>query len=67
MMHDIISDILVSGRVPRSLKARTIEEAIAEFRDPRQNVMSLQEWLEMPAMMGGVERMGGVAWTPPVR
>jgi hypothetical protein len=67
MMHDIISDILISDRVPRNLKAKAIEAALAEFRDATRNTMSIQEWLEMPAMMGGVDRMGGVAWTPPVR
>jgi hypothetical protein len=65
MMHDIISDILVSDRVPRDRKAETIELALAEFRDGTRNTMSLRDWLNMAQMMGGVERMGGVAWTPP--
>jgi hypothetical protein len=65
MMHDIISDILLSERVPRAIKGKTIEAALAEFRDGSKDVMSMKEWLEMPEMMGGVERMGGVAWIPP--
>jgi len=64
MMHDIISDILVSDRVPRALKGPTIEAALAEFRDGSKNVMSTTEWLEMARTMG-VARMGGVAWPPP--
>lgn len=67
MMHDIISDILASDRVPRALKTRTIEAALAEFRDGSKNVMSMSEWMGMPEQMGGVERIGGVAWTPPIR
>ncbi len=67
MMHDIISDILSSDRVPRRLKGKTIEAALAEFRDGSKNVVSAAEMLEMAEMMGGVARMGGVAWTPPIR
>ena len=67
MMHDIISDILLSERVPRAIKGKTIEAALAEFRDGSKNVMTMAEWLEMPDMMGGAARMGGVAWPPPVR
>jgi hypothetical protein len=67
MMHDIISDILLSDRVPRRLKATTIETALAEFRDGSKNVMSTEEWMGMAEMMGGAARMGGVAWPPPIR
>lgn len=59
MMHDIISDILVSDRVPRAAKKQVIEAAPAEFRDGSKNTMSMEKWREMAAMMGGVERMGG--------
>ena len=65
MMHDIISDILASDKVPRARKARAIEAALAEFRDGSKNTMSAAEWKEMAEMMGGVGRMGGVAWPPP--
>lgn len=67
MMHDIISDILVSDRVPRAEKGRVIEAALREFRDPSRDTMTMEEWHDMAAMMGGVERMGGVAWRPPPR
>ena len=69
MMHDIISDILASDRVPRAGKAKAIEAALAEFRDGSKDTMSAEEWREMAGMMGGVGRMGGVAWPiarPPV-
>jgi hypothetical protein len=65
MMHDIISDILASDQVPRARKAAVIAEALAEFRDGGRNTVSLEAWREMAGMMGGVGRMGGVAWTPP--
>ena len=61
IMHDIISDILVSPKVPRAEKGKAIERALDEFRDGRRNVMSLEDWRMMGEMMGGVKRMGGVA------
>jgi hypothetical protein len=67
MMHDIISDILASDRVSRDKKAREIEAALDEFRNGSRNTMSPAEAREMVEMMGGVEKMGGVAWTPPIR
>jgi hypothetical protein len=67
MMHDIISDILASEQVPRDRKAKEIEQALAEFRDGTRNTITLAEWREMGEAMGGVARMGGVAWTPPPR
>ena len=67
MMHDIISDILASDRVPRANKAREIEAALAEFRDGSRNTITIEEWRGMGEAMGGVARMGGVAWTPPPR
>jgi hypothetical protein len=67
MMHDIISDILSSERVPRNIKEKTIEAALTEFRDGSRSVMLTEEWLGMAEMMGGVARMGGVAWPPPIR
>jgi len=61
MMHDIISDILVSDRVPRGQKRAVIYEALAEFQDTTRNVMSRQEWLDMGHHMGGIDAMGGPA------
>jgi hypothetical protein len=65
MMHDIISDILASEKVPAARKAAVIAEALEEFRNGSRNTMSLQEWRGMAEMMGGVRRMGGVAWPAP--
>lgn len=47
MMHDIISDILVSPDVPRDHKRTVIYEALAEFQDPTRNVETLEGWLSM--------------------
>ncbi len=62
MMHDIISDILASPLVPRERKAAEIAAQLAEFRDGTRNVMEHEHWLMMGEMMGGVEKMGGVAY-----
>ena len=61
MMHDIISDILASDDVPRNRKRAAIYEALAEFQNPNQHVMSREEWLMMGDMMGGIDAMGGPA------
>jgi hypothetical protein len=66
MMHDIISDILASEKVAPERKGEVIAEALAEFRDGTRHTMSPAEWQGMAEMMGGVRRMGGVAWPPPV-
>lgn len=52
---------------PGRSKGKPIETFLAEFRDGSKNVMSMAEWREMPEMMGGAARMGGVAWRPPIR
>lgn len=59
MMHDVISDILASDKVPRNKKREVIYGALAEFRDTIRNVVTDREWREMGEMMGGVEAMGG--------
>jgi hypothetical protein len=59
MMHDILSDVLASDRIPREAKGAEIERQLAEFRDPSRKVMELEHWR---IMMGGVETMGGVAY-----
>jgi hypothetical protein len=61
MMHDIISDILANPAVPRGEKPALIRAQLAEFRNPRSNLMGMDHWRMMAEMMGGVERMGGVA------
>lgn len=59
MMHDIISDILLSDTVPADQKRAEIYRQLAEFRDGTRNVMSMDEWRTMGEMMGGVGGMGG--------
>lgn len=50
MMHDIISDILVTDSLSRREKSRLIGEQLAEFRDPSRNVMTMDEWWSMGEM-----------------
>ena len=61
MMHDIISDILASPKVARADKARVIDSAVDEFRNPATNIIDMEHWRMMADHMGGVEKMGGVA------
>jgi hypothetical protein len=59
-MHDVISDILASPRVPRNQKREVILGVGERYRDATSYVMSRQEWLEMADMMG-IANMGGPA------
>jgi hypothetical protein len=61
MMHDIISDVLHSPKVPRDRKLATINEALDEFQNGTRNVIEMEHWAMMAEHMGGVEKMGGVA------
>jgi hypothetical protein len=61
MLHDIISDILVSDRIPRGEKRAAIYAALREFQDDQHNTMELEHWRMMGEHMGGVEKMGGRA------
>ena len=65
MLHDIISDILVSDRVPRAGKRDAIYAALREFQDGEHNTMEMEHWWMMGDHMGGVEKMGGRAGTKP--
>jgi hypothetical protein len=60
MMHDVISDILVSREVPRSAKRQEILRTAALFRDDTAFTISYETWLGMGEMMG-VNNMGGPA------
>ena len=64
-MHDVISDILASPKVPRRQKREVILGVGARYRDSTSYVMSRQEWMAMADMMG-VANMGGpaVGFTP---
>ncbi|HLL83506.1 MAG TPA: hypothetical protein VK420_12665, partial [Longimicrobium sp.] len=59
-MHDVISDILASPRVPREKKREEILRAAAHYRDNTSFLMTMQEWRDMGTMMG-IENMGGPA------
>jgi hypothetical protein len=59
-MHDVISDILASPKVPRDRKRAEILTAAARYRDSTSFAMTRQEWSEMAQMMG-VANMGGPA------
>ncbi|HEX2779936.1 MAG TPA: hypothetical protein VHM30_10575 [Gemmatimonadaceae bacterium] len=70
-MHDVISDILLSPKVPRSGKRAAILEAARRYRDDETAVTTMDEWRAMAAEMG-VEHMGGAAMdtssaAPPVQ
>jgi hypothetical protein len=59
-MHDVISDILASPKVPKSRKRAEILTAASRYRDATSFAMARQEWAEMVEMVG-VENMGGPA------
>jgi hypothetical protein len=69
-MHDVISDILTSDRVPRRDKRNAILEAARRYRDSSSFLMPVAEWSTMGQMMG-VANMGGpvvgllVGWPTP--
>lgn len=68
MLHDVISDILVSDRVPMGGRRAAIDAALDEFQSAAANVMTEAEWHGMGEAMGGLEAMGGApvrATTPP--
>jgi hypothetical protein len=59
-MHDVISDILASPKVPHDRKRAEILLAAARYRDSTSFVVPRQEWVEMADMMGS-NNMGGPA------
>ncbi len=59
-MHDVISDVLASPRVPRARKREEILRAAARYRDDTSFVMTVPAWREMAQMMG-IQNMGGPA------
>lgn len=61
MLHDIISDILASPTMSTAAKRAEILRQLTEMRDPTKKTMEWEHWRMMGDMMGGVERMGGVA------
>jgi hypothetical protein len=59
-MHDVISDILASPKVPRAKKREEILRAAERYRDNTSFLMTRQEWLDMARTMG-IENQGGPA------
>ena len=59
-MHDVVSDILASDKVPHDKKRAEILKAAARYRDATSFVTTPAEWRGMTQMMG-VENMGGPA------
>ncbi len=60
-LHDIISDILTSEKVPADRKKAEIYAALARYQDGTRDTMEMEHWWMMGEMMGGVELMGGKA------
>jgi hypothetical protein len=60
MMHDVISDILVSEEVPRGEKRLEIYRQTDLFRDPGVMSVTDEDWIDM-AIMHGVAAQGGPA------
>jgi hypothetical protein len=61
MLHDIVSDILLSDRVPADQKRAEIYLALDRFQDASREVMPVEHWMMMGEMMGGIDQMGGPA------
>jgi hypothetical protein len=59
-MHDVVSDILASPKVPQNRKREEILKAASRYRDRTSFAMTPAAWLEMAQMMG-VQNMGGPA------
>jgi cell pole-organizing protein PopZ len=57
-MHDVISDILASDKVPAARKRAEILIAAQRYRDDTTEVMTVDGWRKMSAMMG-IQNMGG--------
>jgi hypothetical protein len=57
-LHDVVSDILVSPRVPRNRKRAALLAAAAEYRNSSADTMTVEEWGPMSRGMD-IERMGG--------
>ena len=57
-MHDVISDVLASPKVPADQKRAEILRAAERYRDNTSFVMTEREWRDMAQMMG-VQNMGG--------
>jgi hypothetical protein len=59
-MHDVISDILASDKVPKGRKRAEILLAAERYRDDTSFAMTREDWRAMSLAMGA-QNMGGVA------
>ncbi len=59
-MHDVVSDILASPKVPQNKKREEILKAASRYRDRASFAMTPAEWMDMAQMMG-IQNMGGPA------
>ncbi|MBC7896576.1 MAG: nuclear transport factor 2 family protein [Cytophagaceae bacterium] len=59
-LHDVISDVLANPSVPRDRKRAEILRAVSRYRDDTTEVMTVDGWKRMSAMMG-IENQGGAA------
>jgi hypothetical protein len=57
-LHDVVSDILASPKIPASAKRAAVLTALGRYRDSTSFVTSRVEWVEMSRSMG-LEQMGG--------
>lgn len=61
MLHDIVSDILISDQVAANRKRAEIYLALDRFQDAGREIMPAEHWMMMGEMVGGVGQMGGPA------
>jgi hypothetical protein len=54
-LHDVVSDVLVSPKVPAGKKRAVILTALARYRDPTSFITTEEEWLTMSREMGVVD------------
>jgi hypothetical protein len=54
-LHDVVSDILASPKVPTGQKRAAVLTAIAHYRDSTSFTTTRDEWLSMSRDMGGVD------------
>ena len=56
-LHDVVSDILASPKVPSGQKRAAILTAISRYRDSTSFTTTREEWLSMSRDMGGVDTL----------
>jgi len=64
-LHDVVSDILASPKVPAPRKRQHLLSAAAEYRNSELDVTTVEAWREMARDMG-VDDMGGLGTAPEI-